>query len=384
MSERAPGALLVVGAEWVGDRPGGLNRYLSDLIHALRVLGEPSRTLLVGPGPSAPPPGLVAIGAISDPLPWRLAGFWWRARQVARSTDVVDVHFSLYGLLPILGSRLRNRPLVVHFQGPWAAESAFNRGEGRLVVAVKRAVERAVLRRASVVVTLSEAFRRLVADEYGVDPDRVSVIPPGVDLDRFSPGDRQHARVSLGVPAQGFVAVCVRRLEPRMGIDVLLRAWASVLIEHPESVLLIAGDGSQRQSLEDLAARHLPAGSFRFLGRVSDDELVEIYRAADCSVAPSVALEGFGLITLESAACGTPAVVSDTGGLPDGVVGLDPTLVVPPGDDRTLARRLASAADGRLPDRDATRAFSLDFSWGAIAGRHMAIYERLRRESGQP
>jgi hypothetical protein len=169
-----------------------------------------------------------------------------------------------------------------------------------------------------------------------------------------------------------------------MGIDVLLRAWASVLIEHPESVLLIAGDGSQRQSLEDLAARHLPAGSFRFLGRVSDDELVEIYRAADCSVAPSVALEGFGLITLESAACGTPAVVSDTGGLPDGVVGLDPTLVVPPGDDRTLARRLASAADGRLPDRDATRAFSLDFSWGAIAGRHMAIYERLRRESGQP
>ena len=70
----------------------------------------------------------------------------------------------------------------------------------------------------------------------------------------------------------------------------------------------------------------------RFLGKVDEETLVRCYRAADVSVVPTLALEGFGLVVLESLACGTPAIVSDSGGLPEAVANLDRSLIVPAGD----------------------------------------------------
>src|SRR5674476_35009 len=103
---------------------------------------------------------------------------------------------------------------------------------------------------------------------------------------------------------------------------------------------------------------------------IRDRDLVRLYCAADCSVAPTRALEGFGLITLESLACGTPAVVTDVGGLPDGVRGLDPSLVVPAEDPSALARRLLGAAQGQLPSRASCRAHAERFGWDEVAREH--------------
>jgi glycosyltransferase involved in cell wall biosynthesis len=300
------------------------------------------------------------------------------AGSLAGSVDVVDVHFALYALVPLYTTGLRRLPLVVHFQGPWADESRLARGQGRFTVAVKRAVERAVYRRAVTVVVLSEAFGRLVAERYGVDPKRVVVVPPGVDLDRFSPGDRLAARQRLSLPTEAFVVVSARRLEARMGLDVLLAAWGKVQAVHHDVVLLVAGEGRERQHLEALRAQLPHPDGVRLLGRVSDDELVELYRAADCSVVPTRVLEGFGLVTLESVACGAPAIVTDVGGLPDGVVDLDPSLVLPAADVDALADRLVAAADGVLPHRDACRRHAETFAWDAVARRHLEIYDRAR------
>lgn len=367
---------LVMGAEWVTTRAGGLNRYLAGLVDALALTGVGLQVVVVGPTP--PHPMLHGASAVSSPMVVRLSAVWRLARQLSRDVDLVDAHFALYALLPVTTTALRRVPLVVHFHGPWADESKVSRAEARLVVAAKRAVEQAVYRRAEIVVVLSAAFGSLVVERYGVDPTRVEVVPPGVDLDRFRPGDRETARAQLRLATDAFVVVGVRRLDARMGLDVLIDAWATVQVEQPDAVLLVAGDGRERADLERrLSCLPNPDG-VRLLGSVTDDELVALYQAADCSVVPTRGLEGFGLVTLESAACGTPAVVTDVGGLPDGVVGLDPTLVVPAGNGAALAQRLLAAADGDLPDRAATRAHAERFSWDVVARRHLELYDRAR------
>jgi len=290
----------------------------------------------------------------------------------------VDAHFAFYAFWPVVAGSLRGLPLVVHFHGPWAPESLASGEVPGWRIGAKRMIEAAVYRRAREVVVLSDAFRQLLVERYDVAPWRVNVVPPGIDLERFTPGDRALARASLGLPADSPVLVAVRRLVPRMGIDVLLQAWAGVERARPDAVLVIVGDGPQRAHLEGLASPSLRAGSVRFLGRVDEETVVRCYQAADFSVVPTVALEGFGLVVLESLACGTPPVVTDSGGLPEAVRPLDPSLVVPAGDPDALSLRLVAALDGTqpAPERSRCRIHAESYSWKAVANSHRAIYAK--------
>ncbi len=378
-ADPAPSVLLL-GEAWPTDSPGGLNRYLADLLAALERVavddgGVAPHAIVLGPATDAPS-SVVRASSVHAGLAARMVAFRRAARAAAGSTTVVDAHFALYASVAVLGTRLRSVPLVVHFQGPWADESALA-GASRVAVVAKRAVERAVYRRARRVVVLSEAFARIAIERYGVDPARVVVLPPAVDLERFTPGDRGPARARLGVPDGAFLVVAARRLDPRMGLDTLLTAWADVQAAVPDAVLLVAGDGSARSVLEHLRDALPRPEAVRFLGRVDDATLLDLYRAADCSVVPTRALEGFGLVVLESLACGTPAIVTDAGGLPDGVVGLDSTLVVPSEDPERLTTRLVEAARGALPPSDACRRHAERFEWGAVARAHCALYAEV-------
>lgn len=341
----------LLGTGWFPDELGGLSRYLRGLLAALEEAGAAPRAIVLGPARDSPA-GVTVAARSEAPLPLRLLAM----HRAARGAELLDIHFALYGLLPVL---FRRAPVVVHFQGPWAAESATSRP-------LRRAIERAVYRRARVLVVLSDAFRELLVEEYRVTRDRVHVVPPGIELDRFTPGDRDEARDRLGVPREAFVAVAARRLVSRMGLDVLLDAWRTVAAERADALLLVAGEGPDRDSLEARAAG-LPV---RFLGRVDDETLVDAYRAADLSVVPSVALEGFGLVALESLACGTPVVVTNVGGLPEAVRDLDPSLVVPAADAAALAARILAP----LPHASDCRAHAERFGWDAVAKRHLELY----------
>lgn len=368
-------SVLLIGAEWFDDLPGGLNRYLRDLLAALTSHGVLARATLVGPAESSPPMVLPG-GRLDSPLLARLFAMWRATAGAGRGASVVDVHFVLYAVLPVLFGRLRDLPLVVHFQGPWAQESIASGDARNWRISAKRRVERALYRKAARVIVLSSAFRRTIVETYGVVPWNVDVVPPGVDLVRFCPTPRAACRDSLGLTADAFVAVAARRLDRRMGLDVLLRAWSKVVAARPDAVLLLAGAGPERQRLEAAAATLQLSGSVRFLGTVTDRDLVGCYAAADVSVVPTIALEGFGLVVLESLACGTPAVVTDVGGLPEVVNDLDPTLVVPTDDAEALAARLLRTATGEVPSAEACRAYAERFRWDDIAARHMSIYRK--------
>jgi glycosyltransferase involved in cell wall biosynthesis len=355
---------LLLGLGWSPDQPGGLNRYFGDLVHAL----DDPPAVVVGPAADAPP-STVVVADHGAPLVTRLRAFA-RAVSPARvaGVDVIDAHFALYAAAPVLRGAARRTPLVVHFHGPWAREAAaVGKGDGPSTRA-RHAIERAVYRRAARTITLSGAFARMLVHDYGVDPWRLRIVRPGVDLDRFAPGDRTAARAALGIAPGTTVVLAVRRLVPRTGIDVLLEAWSQVA---GDAVLLIAGDGPERPELERRAPDRV-----RFLGSVADADLAAHYRAADVCVVPSVALEGFGLVVLESLACGTPVVVSDVGGLPEAVAGIGDELVVPAGDTDALGALLAGVVDGRvtLPARAACRAHAASFRWDEVAERHRHVY----------
>ena len=185
----------------------------------------------------------------------------------------------------------------------------------------------------------------------------VTVVPPGVDAERFgplSPDERAKARADLGIAPAAEVVVGVSRLVPRKGFDTLIRAAGLLAPARPDLVVAIAGKGRDLPRLRTLAGR---AGApVRFLGRVGDDRLPALYGCADLFAAPcrsrwgGLEQEGFGIVFLEAAACGVPAVAGGSGGAAEAVVDGETGLVVRrPSDPAEVAAALTTLLDD--PDR---------------------------------
>jgi glycosyltransferase involved in cell wall biosynthesis len=297
-------------------------------------------------------------------------------KSTAESTVIVS-HFALYAsaLLP----QIWRSKHVVHFQGPWAIESA-TEGNGNVNVWLKRTIERAVYSSASAFITLSQAFKDLLVGEYKVDAGLVSVIPPAVDLKRFTLGDRLTARERLGWPKEAVILLCVRRLARRMGLEALIAAFRQVASLHPRALLLIGGTGVLRDELCALIDSYELKDRVRLLGFILDDQLASAYQAADLSVVPSQSLEGFGLTTLESLASGTPVLVTPVGGLPEAVTGLSAKLVLPDRSVASLAAALDNFLAGHLPVPSATecrRHVEQEFAWPKIVLQIKKLYQQV-------
>ncbi|MHB1504531.1 MAG: glycosyltransferase family 4 protein [Acidimicrobiales bacterium] len=184
-----------------------------------------------------------------------------------------------------------------------------------------------------------------------------AVIPPGVDTRRFVPLDpdaKARARIALGLPAEGPLVVSVSRLVPRKGMDVLIRAAASLLPSFPDLTVAIGGQGRDMARLERLVeAARAPV---RFLGSVQHELLPVLYGAGDVFAMAcrdrwlGLEQEGFGIVFLEAASCGVPQVAGLSGGSADAVVdGVTGFVVKDPTDAGELAHCLRKLlSDGSL------------------------------------
>ena len=370
---------LQLGMHWFPERPGGLDRVYYELSRALPEAGVAFSGLVAGTGRCDGESGgaITAFAGADAPLLKRWGGMRRAFGQAVlrHKPDLIVSHFALY-TLPVL-DLIKHRPLVVHFQGPWADEGAVE-GHSGVRHAAKRAVERLVYRRGARAIVLSSAFAKLLAERYRFPAERISVIPGGIDVARFAvAATRAQAREKFGLAADRPILVAVRRLVPRMGLENLIAAIGALRPAVPDILLLIAGRGILQP---ELAAQIEAAGladHVKLLGFVADDDLPLLYRAADVSVVPSVALEGFGLIAAESLAAGTPCLVTPVGGLPEIVTGLCADLVLADTTVGTLADGLKATLRGglKLPDEESCRAYAAgNFSWRLIASRTARIY----------
>lgn len=372
-----------LGNTWFSKHSGGgADRVFTALMNHMPNAETSVRGLVVGPPPSngAVVPGVTGVSAESESL-WRR---WWAIRQhvtrdfQAAPPDVVGVHFALYAA-PIL-DQTRSQPFIMHFHGPWAAESKME-GDGAWKIALKKKLEKTVYNRADHFVVLSKAFQTVLHRTYGISNDRISVIPGGVDVAEYDTGvSRRSARQHLGWPTDRPTILSVRRLVTRVGLESLVRALDTVRTHIPDVLLLIAGKGPLRETLETLIAARDLADHVQLLGFVPDDDLPYAYRAADVSVMPTQALEGFGLSAVESLAAGTPVLVTPVGGLPDIVRDLSPNLIFEDSTEDALASRLLAALDGSLPlpSRKECHAYAeAHFDWRVIASRTRTLYQEV-------
>jgi phosphatidylinositol alpha-1,6-mannosyltransferase len=181
----------------------------------------------------------------------------------------------------------------------------------------------------------------------------VTVVPPGVDVDRFVPladDERRAARRRLGLPDDGRLVVSLSRLVPRKGMDVLIEAAARLAGERPDLIVAIGGTGRDRKRLERLVARS--GAPVRFLGRVPDADMPALEATADVFAMlcrnrwAGLEQEGFGMVFLEAAAAGVPQVAGNSGGAAEAVEdGATGVVVDRPSDVAQVAAALARLLD---------------------------------------
>jgi glycosyltransferase involved in cell wall biosynthesis len=371
-----------VGISWSTQGAGGSGRIFADLWRELPRCGVEFR------GAVSAPAGVADLteGRVQNLAPAG-AGFAGRllgARRTIRRSlsewkpDVVASHFALF-VAPAI-DLLKRQPHVVHFHGPWAAESQAE-GARWLAARSKRLVELSVYRRADRAVVLSQAFADVIRSDYGVPESKVRIVPGAVDLDRFAVSEsRAAARERLGWPTDRPILISVRRLVRRMGLSELIEAMAAVRQRHPDVLLLIAGKGRLRGEFESLIERLGLKEHVRLLGFVPDEVLPLLYRAADLNVVPTQSLEGFGLVAAEALAAGTPSLVTPVGGLPEVVRGLSAKLVFASTRRSDIEEHLTQVLSGsvQLPSEMACREYAADqFSPKLMAARVAAVYREL-------
>jgi len=367
---------------------GGLENHVRLLTGALARSGLEVRVLTssIGEGPSAPPDGdppgvsvrrLPSFGLGDDAISPSLLG---ECTSEARATDLVHLHGHLFYSTTVgaLVRRMGGPPTVLTFHGEFQKCSRL----GRLSKRARDAVQGPfILRAMDQVIALTGHDSGLLA-ALGVDPDRITVIPNGIPLDRYRPDGKEAEeglRRRLGLEPDAGFFLFVGRLVEQKGVRFLLEAARLVLRDHPSARFVIAGEGPLRARSVQSCAEMGIGGSVTFAGWLPHDDLIAAYCSSTAVLAPSL-WEGMPLVVLEAAACGRPVIASDIPGITmlveDGRTG----LLVPPRRPDELARAVSSLIDrpedvGRL-SRNALDKAKREFDISRQVEMTIGVYER--------
>lgn len=364
--------ILCVGNGWFPSMPGGLNRYVYELINQLAQLNNSIDLYGVGLPDHISNASVqcINLSQANTFLGQRLLLAWhnFATRKNTTAPNAINLHFALYSF-PILLALPRNIPVTFTFHGPWSLEGQAEQTH-HLSVLLKYWIEKRVYQRCDRFIVLSKAFGEILHQHYQVPWSKIYIIPGGVDIQRFRSNlSRQQARQQLNWPLDRPILFTPRRLVHRMGLDKLLNALVNVKQHVPEVWLAIAGQGPLQNALEHQILELGLSNTVQLLGYLPDDQLPIAYQAADLSVIPSQSLEGFGLVVLESLACGTPVLCTPVGGMPEIVLPFSPDLVTTATDEQTIAERLIAVLTDKvpLPSRTSCREYAVEhFDWQVI------------------
>ncbi|GGM70593.1 D-inositol-3-phosphate glycosyltransferase [Dactylosporangium sucinum] len=380
---------------------GGMNVYIVEVAERLARAGVEVEIFTRATNSDLPPvvemaPGVLVRHVVAGPfeglakedLPAQLCAFTGGVlrAEAARPLgwyDLVHSHYWLSGQVGWLAKDRWGVPLV-HTAHTLAKVKNLLLAEGDKPEPRARVIgEEQVVAAADGLVANTPAEARELIELYDAEPRRVSVVPPGVDLDTFTsaPERREAARRRFGLPADAQVVAFVGRIQPLKAPDVLLRAAAELRRRGQELVVAVCGGPSgsgldRPTALMDLARDLGIADIVRFIEPQPRTALADLYRAVDVVAVPSYN-ESFGLVAIEAQACGTPVVAAAVGGLVtavrDGVSGL---LVDThdPRDWATVLGRLLGEPRRRAELAAGAVGHASEFSWSHTASGLLAAY----------
>jgi glycosyltransferase involved in cell wall biosynthesis len=378
--------ILQLGTSWFPEEAGGLARIYYGCVNYLPLVGVEVDGLVTGSDRAFQDShGKVQAFASTD------SSTWQRSRSLRKIVteilkndknqckyDLIASHFALY-TFPIL-DRIGKLPLVIHFHGPWALESKAE-GAGRLSTFSKWAIEKVVYQRADGFIVLSEAFRQILHQTYEVPLEKIFIVGGGINTAEFDLGLLiAQARAKLHWSQDRRIIFCVRRLVQRMGLENLIEAIALVRQQYPDVLLLIAGKGAIADTLRSQIHELQLQDHVKLLGFVSDQDLAIAYRAAELTIVPTVSLEGFGLIVIESLAAGTPVLGTPIGGIPEILRPLNSDLILESSEIKHLAQGMIEALSGQrqMPSAADCQAYvKQNYDWQAIALQMKSVYEKI-------
>ena len=301
--------------------------------------------------------------------------------------DIIHSHYWISGQLGWMISERTGAPLV-HTMHTMAKVKNQALAEGDTPEPLIRALgEEQIVHNAKALIANTDAEAASLVSLYGADSDRVKVVTPGVDLQRFTPGHgKASARNILNIAPDAIVLTFVGRIQPHKGPEVLVRAVAEMVNHAPhlraKLALVIMGGASgtginEPERLEKLAKFLGISELIHFKEPVSRSELADWYRASDLVCVPSYS-ESFGLVALEAQACGTPVVASAVGGLRTAVSdGISGTLVDghdPKAWASVLSRLIAEPQRRVLLSMGAIE-HAKKFGWETTARQTLDVYD---------
>jgi D-inositol-3-phosphate glycosyltransferase len=304
--------------------------------------------------------------------------------------DVIHAHYWLSGRLALPFRDRWRAPLVSTFHTLGLMKNDVAQDDAEREEATRIDIERRVMSCSDRLIASTPVDQSQLVKLYGVPSPKISVISPGVDLDEFRPRRKRSARSRLGF-GDGPLVLFVGRIQRLKGIDVLLKAIAGLDDLAPglrPTVAIVGGapehervDAEQREMerLIQLSRSLGIEGQVRFLGGVPQDSLPSYYSAADVTVMPST-YESFGLVALESMACGTPVVATRVGGLSTLIRDGETGYLVPWRDPSLFAQRIAELlTDEPLQRRMQRRAreHACGYAWSSAAAGTERLYEQL-------
>ncbi|MEI4279714.1 D-inositol-3-phosphate glycosyltransferase [Klenkia terrae] len=380
---------------------GGMNVYVVEVSRRLAARGIAVEIFTRATSSDLPPvvemvPGVtvrhVSAGPFEglgkDDLPAQLCAFTAAVlREEARHEpgfyDVLHSHYWLSGQVGWLARDRWGVPLV-HSAHTLAKVKNAALAEGDAPEPMARVIgeEQVVAEADRLIANTVEEARQLVR-WYDADPARTLVVPPGVDLERFTDRrDRAAARRAVGVADDALVLLFVGRIQPLKAPDVLLHAAARLLADEPAlrarlQVLVVgapSGSGlAEPRQLQELAVSLGIADVVRFVPPQGPAALADHYRAADVAVVPSHN-ESFGLVALEAQACGTPVVAAAVGGLPTAVADGVSGVLVDGHDPADYAAAIRKVVEQREVLSVGARQHAECFSWDRTAGSLVEAY----------
>ena len=203
-------------------------------------------------------------------------------------------------------------------------------------------IEKKILKRSIKVIVLSDYMGKKVSQIHGYPRDKVTIIPGGVDLDRFHLpiGGKTATKKDLDLSQDRAIFLTIRNLVPRMGLESLIEAFNRSKVLREKSLMLIGGKGFLEIRLKKMVNKSNLEHCIRFLGYIPDKDLTKFYQAADYFILSTSKLEGFGLVILEAMACGTPVLGTPIGAIPEVIGAFDKRLIFKGADWKGILEKL--------------------------------------------